>query len=98
MLVRAHTEVLDSLTGVPFASEEEGISTSRGTKSELVECQNLAARADDASTSATSYTQRGEADGWDSRQADVICNGSYNDNNRCFRRLRAGELLGDFRD
>ena len=97
VFVRAHTEVLDSLARVPFASEEEGVGASRGTKSKLVKGQNLTACTNDASTSATSHTQRSKADGGNSRQANIIRNSSYNNNDRRLRgALRASEFLGDF--
>lgn len=82
MFVGAHTEMLDGLAGVPFASEEESVGAGRGTESKLVKGQNLTACANDTSTSATSHTQCSEADSGDSRQANVIRNGSYNDDDR----------------
>ena len=48
MLVRAHAEVLDRLTGGPLATEEDGVRASRRTKRELVEGEDLATSLQDA--------------------------------------------------
>ena len=48
VLVGAHAEVLDRLTGVPLATEEDGVRASRRTKRELVEGEDLATSLQDA--------------------------------------------------
>ena len=40
---RAHTKVLDGLTGVLLATEQDGVGTSGGTKCELIKGNDLTA-------------------------------------------------------
>ena len=48
VLVGTHAKVLDSLTGVPLASQEDGVGTGRRTECELVQGQCLATGLDNA--------------------------------------------------
>ena len=48
VFVRAHTEVLASLPGIPLAAKKYSIGTGWRTKSELIEGKGLAASLQDA--------------------------------------------------
>lgn len=80
MLVGTEAEVLDSLTGVLGAAEEEGVGTSGLLKSQLVKGDGLAAGGNNAGTGGG-----GEAKGSDLglgalNQAVVVGDGADNDN------------------
>lgn len=60
--VGAETEVLDSLTCVLGATEEESVGTSRGAESKLVEGESLASGFDDASTGRSGEAESSDGD------------------------------------
>ena len=96
VLVRAHTEVLDSLTGVLLATEKDGVRAGRGTERKLVEREDLTASIKDALLRAASEAEGDDAQLRYGLQADVVRDGA--DNNDGFR-LRIGcalSLLDDF--
>jgi len=60
--VGSETEVLDSLTGVLGATEEDDVGTGWGAESELVECDSLTTGLLNASTSSGGELQRADAE------------------------------------
>lgn len=64
VLVWAETEVLDSLSGVLWTPEEEGVGTSWGSQGELVESKSLTAGSNDTGTSSSSESESGDGDLW----------------------------------
>ena len=78
MLVGTEAEVLDGLTGVLGATEQQGVGTSGLLKSKLVESQGLAAGSEDASTGGGGEAESSNADLGDGEQAVVIGDGADN--------------------
>lgn len=71
-------EVLDSLTAVLGATQEQGVGTSGLLKSELVEGQGAAAGGQDARAGGGGEPQGGDLDLGDLEQAVVIGDGADN--------------------
>ena len=80
VLVGAHAEVLDGLPGVPLATEEDGVRTSRRAKGELVEGENLTAGLEDALLGGGGETEGGDRQLGDLKQTDVVGDGANGDN------------------
>lgn len=80
VLVRTETEVLDCLTGVLLAPDQDSVGTSGGTGSELVEGDALTAGSLNAGTgsvgeSESSYRKLGEL-----KNSVVVSDGTNNNN------------------
>lgn len=73
-------EVLDSLTRVLGATEQEGVGTSGLLQSQLVEGDDLAAGRGDAGTGGGGHTERGNRQLGDGQETVVIGDGADNDN------------------
>ena len=69
-------EVLDSLTGVLGATEEDDVGASWGTESELVEGDALTTGLLDAGTSGCGELESADAQLWDLEQTVVIGDGA----------------------
>jgi hypothetical protein len=80
VLVRAHTKVLDSLTSVLGTAKDDGVGTSGGTESKLIEGKNLTTSLQDASSSTLGETESSNRELGDFQKTGVISNGT-NDNN-----------------
>lgn len=98
-LVRVGTEaeVLDGLTGVLGATEEEGVGAGGGAEGELVEGQALAAGLGDPGTGGGGEAQSSDGELGDLKQAVVIGDGANDDDSLALVRL-AGVLVGGGRD
>jgi hypothetical protein len=81
VLVGAHAEVLESLTGVLGSTEQEGVASSGSTQSQLIQSQALTASGNDASTSGGGESHGSDCDLGDLEQTVVISDGTDNDNN-----------------
>ena len=79
MLVGAHAEVLDGLTGVPLAAEEDGVRTGGRTECELVESENLAASLQNTLLGGGGETKGSDRELGDLKQTNVIGDGADND-------------------
>ena len=60
MLVGTEAEVLDGLTGVLGATEDQGVATGRRAESKLIQSDGLTTSSDDASTSSGGETKSGD--------------------------------------
>ena len=80
MLVGAHAEVFDSLTGVALATEEDGVRASGRAESELVEGQSLAASLEDALLGRLGEAQGSNGQLGDLNETDVIGDSADNNN------------------
>lgn len=78
-LVRTETEVSDSLSGVSWASEEDGVLTLWSSQSQLVQSDSLTTSLDDSSLGTSSESQSGDGGLWGLQQSDVVSDGT-NDN------------------
>lgn len=76
VLVRTHTEVLDSLAGVPLAAKQDGVRTSRRAESELVEGQGLATSLQDALLSRLGEPEGGNGELRDLQKTNIVRNGA----------------------
>ena len=79
MLVRAHAEVLECLTGVLGAAEKNGVGTSGLLEGELVQGEAGAAGSGDAGTGGGGEAQSGDLHLGDLGQADIIGDGADDD-------------------
>lgn len=80
VLVWAETEVLDSLSGVLWTPEEEGVGTSWGSQSELVESESFTTGSNDTGTSSSGESESSDGDLWGLQQTVVIGDRTNNDN------------------
>ena len=72
MLVGTHAEVLDGLTSVPLAAEQDGVRTSGGAKRKLVEGQDLTAGLQDALLGGLGETEGSDGELGHLQKADII--------------------------
>lgn len=79
VLVGTEAEVLDGLTVVLGATQEQGVGTCGLLKSELVEGQGAAAGGQDARAGGGGETQGGDLDLGDLEQAVVVGDGADHD-------------------
>lgn len=77
--VGTKAKVLDGLTGVLGAAEEEGVGAGGGTEGQLVEGQALAAGSSDAGAGGGGEAQSGDGQLGDLEQAVVVGDGADND-------------------
>ena len=80
MLVRTEAEVLDSLSGVLGATEEQGVASGRRTESKLVQGQDLTTSSHNAGTSGSSEAESSNAELGDGQETVVISDGTNNHN------------------
>ena len=76
VLVGTHTEVLDSLTGVLGAAEEEGVGTGGETGGDLVDGEDLTAGLLDAGTSRGGDAEGRNGELGELKQAVVVGDGA----------------------
>lgn len=96
VLVGAHAEVLESLTGVLGATEQEGVAASGRTESQLVQGQGLTTGGKDAGTSGGGESESSDGDLGDLEQAVVVGDGTNNDDDLVLAVL--GDLALDARE
>lgn len=68
--------MLDSLTGVPLASQQDGIRTSRRAQSELVQSQNLTTGFKDTLLGGLGEPECGDGKFGDIEYPDIVGDGS----------------------
>lgn len=78
VLVGTEAEVLDGLTGVLGATEEEGVGTGGLLQSQLVEGDGLAAGSGDAGTGGGGEAQSGDGGLGDGQETVVVGDGADN--------------------
>ena len=79
MLVGTEAEVLDGLTGVLGATEDQSVATGRSTESKLVQSDGLTTGGDDASASSGGETKGSDSHLGESEEAVVVRDSSDND-------------------
>lgn len=98
MLVGAHAEVLDRLTGVPLATEEDGVGTSGRAERKLVEGEDLTTSLQDALLGGGGEAESSDRELGDFEQANIIRNGADRDDNLGIPVRGALGLLDDARE
>ena len=79
MLVWSEAEVLNSLSGVLWSSEEQGVASSRSSKSQLIQSQNLSSSSENAGTSGSGEAKSRNAEHRDGQETVVISDSANND-------------------
>lgn len=88
MLVGAEAEVLNSLTGVLGAAEQQGVAAGRGAESQLVEGQCLTTGGKNAGTGGGGKSQSGDGNLGDREEAVVVGDGTNNNDDLALILLR----------
>lgn len=91
--MRTEAEVLDSLTGVLGATEEQSVGTGRGTQSKLVQGEGLTTGLLDTGTGGGSEAQGSDGKLGDVQEAVVIGDGADHDHGLAL--LRLVDVRGD---
>jgi len=79
VLAGTHTEMLDGLTGVLLATEQDGVGTGGGTESELIKGDDLTAGLQDAGLGGLGDAQASKGELGDLEEAVVVSDGTDND-------------------
>lgn len=87
--------MLNSLTTVPLATEQDGVRASRRTECELVQGKNLTARLQDALLGGDGEAEGRNGELGNLKQTDVIRNGADDDDDLGVTVGRARRLLQD---
>ena len=95
MLVGSETEMLDSLSGVLWSSEENGVASSWGSESQLIQGQGPTTGGKNAGTGGSSEAESSNADLWDGQKTVVISDGSDDDNGSLLLLVGLGCDSGD---
>ena len=77
--VRTETEVLDSLTGVLWTTEKEGVGTGWGAHGELVDCEALTTGLGDSGTGSSGEAKGGDGELWNFQKTVVVGHGTNKD-------------------
>lgn len=96
VLVGTETEVLHSLTGILWTTEEESVGTSGGAHGEFVEGEALAASLQNASTGGAGKSESSDAHLGNLEEAVVVSDGADN-NDRLVLVLGGSVLVGGAR-
>lgn len=96
MLVWSKAKVLDSLSGVLWASQQQSVASSWSSEGQLIQGQGLTTSSDNASTSGGSETESSDTEFWDGQQTVVIGDGT--NNHDCLVVGLLGDVGGDSRD
>lgn len=89
MLVGTEAEVLDSLSGVLGAAEEQSVASGGGTEGKLIEGQNLTTGSQDAGTGGSGEAEGSNAELGNGQETVVIRDGA-DDHNGLVVRLLGG--------
>ena len=87
--------MLDGLTGVPLAAEQDGVRTSGRTKGKLVEGEDLTTGLQDALLGGSGEPEGGDRELGNLKQTDVIRDGADGDNDLGVTVGRTLSLLDD---
>lgn len=98
VLVRTHAEMLDGLTGVPLAAEQDGVRPGGRAESELVEGQDLTAGLEDALLGRLGEPEGGDGELRNFQKTDIIRHGTDSDDDLGIAVGRALGLLNDARE
>lgn len=79
-LVRTHTEVSDSFSGVSWTSQDQGVLTLWSLDSQLIQSDGFTTSLDDLSSGTGSESQSGDSGLWEVEDSGVISDGTNNDN------------------
>ena len=90
-----HTEVLDGLTGVLSTTEDDSVSTSGGTESELIEGENLTTSLQNASLSGLGEAKSSDRELGDFQKTRVVSDGTDNNNGLTLLLLGVADDAGD---
>lgn len=71
--------MLDGLTGIPLASQQDGVGASGCTSGELIEGQNFSASLEDALASRRRETKSSNGKFGDFQQANIVGYGADDD-------------------
>ena len=96
VLVGAEAEVLNRLTCVLGSSKEQGVASSGGAESQLVQSQDLPSSCKNAGTSGGSEAESSNAELRDDKESVIVSNGA-NDHNRALI-IITGLVRNDSRD
>jgi len=96
VLVGTHAEVLDGLTSILRTTEQEGVASSGGTESQLIQSQALTTGSKDASAGGGSETESGNGDLGDLEEAVIVGDGA-DDNDGLAALVALGDLRLDAR-
>jgi hypothetical protein len=95
VLMGAHTEVLDGLTGVLGTAKNDGVGTSGGTESKLIEGKNLTTSLQDASSSSLGETKSSNGELGDFQKTGVVSDGTDNNDSLSLLCLGVANNAGD---
>jgi len=94
VLMRAETEMLDSLSRVLRSTQQQHIATGRSLHCQLIHCQALAASLLNACACGSSEAKGCDMELWDIEEAVVVCDGADNADSL----VLVGFLCGSGRD
>jgi len=80
VLVGSKAKVLDGLSGVLWSSQQESVTSSRSTLSQLIQSQGLTTGGNDAGTGGSGEAESGNAELGDGQETVVIGDGTNDDN------------------
>ena len=86
-------EVLDGLTGVLGATEEEGVGTGRGAHGQLIDGQGLTTSGDNAGAGSVGVAEGSDRELGELKETVVVSDGADQDNGLALVSL-AGVLVG----
>ena len=92
VLVWTEPEVLEGLAGL-WSTEEEGVASGWGAKSELIQGKDLTTGSQNAGASGSGEAEGSDGELWDSQETVVVGDGTDNDNGLVVRLL--GDVGGD---
>jgi hypothetical protein len=80
VLMWAKAEMLDSLAGVLWSTEEEGVASSWRSQGQLIQGEDLTTGSQDTGAGSGGEAEGSNAEFWDSQKAVVVSHGSnHND-------------------
>lgn len=91
---RSSAKVLDGLTSVLRAAEEDSITASRSDESELIKGNDLTASLEDASASSLSNAQGADPELGEIKETDIVSDSSHKDSNLVLLALHELSQLG----
>ena len=97
-LMLTHAKVLVGLTSVPLATEEQGASTGGRASGELIERQGFSSSIQDALLCTASEPKSSDGDRRELVEANIVCDGSNDDDNFSLVARRRCHLLGHSRE
>ena len=96
MLVGTEAKVLERFSGVLGASQKQGVASSRGAESKLVQGQGLTTSSQDTGASSSGEAESSNAEFGDGQETVVVSDSAYNHNRLAIGRL--GSIGDNSRD